>query len=100
MIVRRSLLKKIYRPGYRYKKAYVSLHELSKKDLEQQHLFYSQEKRNKENRTMKAIDLINFEFGSGTIEFASQGTKPGWKGNAAKRTPRYTTKWEELPVVE
>ena len=95
-----EILKKIYRPGYRYKKAYVSLHELEKKNLEQQHLFYSQEKRNKENRTMKAIDLINFEFGSGTIEFASQGTKPGWKGNAAKRTPRYTTKWEELPVVE
>ena len=106
-----EILKKIYRPDYRYKKAYVSLHELAEKNLEQQHLFYSQEKRNKENRTMKAIDLINFEFGSGTIEFASQGTKPrfrrsfsegesGWKGNASKRTPRYTTKWNELPVVE
>ena len=117
-----EILKKIYRPGYRYKKAYVSLHELSKKDLVQQHLFYSQEKRNKEDRAIKAIDLINFEFGSGTIEFASQGTKPrfrapldkafgdvhrsfsegepGWKGNASKRTPRYTTKWNELPVVK
>jgi len=95
-----EILKKIYRPNYRYKKAYVSLHELSSKDLQQQHLFYSQEKRNKEDRTMKAIDLINFEFGHGTIEFASAGTKPGWKGNAAKRTPRYTTKWEELLTVK
>ena len=94
-----EILKKIYRPNYRYKKAYVSLHELSSKDLQQQHLFYSQEKRNKEDRTMKAIDLINFEFGHGTIEFASVGTKPGWKGNAAKRTSRYTTKWDELPKV-
>ncbi len=95
-----GILKKIYRPNYRYKKAYVSLHELSSKNIQQQHLFYSREKRNKEDRTMKAIDLINFEFGSGTIEFASQGTKPGWKGNATKRTPRYTTKWEELLLVK
>src|SRR3990167_771492 len=94
-----QILKKIYRRGYQYKKACVSLHELSSKDIQQQHLFYSHEKRQKEDRTMKAVDLINFEFGSGTIEFASQGKRPGWKGNAVKRTPRYTTKWNELLEV-
>ena len=44
-------------------------------------------------------ETINTEWGSGTIRYAAVGLRPGWLMRCARRSPRYTTRWEELAVV-
>jgi DNA polymerase V len=38
-------------------------------------------------------------MGRDTIAFASQGIERPWKLRADLRSPRYTTRWDELPVA-
>lgn len=60
---------------------------------------------------MSAIDSLNSRYGRGTVKLASGGTEhkrlfktseplPGWKMKQERRTPRYTTHWQELAVVK
>ena len=48
---------------------------------------------------MEAFDDINRKFGRGLIRYGSAGAEPGWRTNQAHRSPRYPTRWEELPRV-
>ncbi len=51
-------------------------------------------------RLMEVIDLLNSRYGSGTIRFASEGMRQEWKMRSDLRSPRYTTRWDELLVVK
>jgi DNA polymerase V len=47
---------------------------------------------------MQAMDQVNLKMGSGTLRPAANGTRPGhWKMAQDHRSPRYTTRWDELP---
>ena len=48
---------------------------------------------------MSAMDAVNREFGGGTLRTAAPGTAFRWKTRAERRSPRYTTCWDELPVA-
>ena len=65
----------------------------------QENLFHPFQSSSKEAKLMKAVDSINHLWGSGTVQFASQGLQKKWQGKAEKRSKRYTTQWEELLVV-
>lgn len=88
----------IFRHGYRYKKSGVILSGLLPEDAVQSNLFDERD-RIKDNRLMQAMDQINRSFGSGTVQYASCGVKPGWHLKAEFRSPRYTTHWEEIACV-
>jgi DNA polymerase V len=48
---------------------------------------------------MGTIDQLNQRFGGTTITFGSgalKHTNPIWAVRIEKRSPRYTTKWDEL----
>ncbi|WP_251961103.1 DUF4113 domain-containing protein [Salinibacter ruber] len=50
---------------------------------------------------MEAVDRINQAHGKETIGLAAAGF-PGereWAMKRQKRSPRYTTRWDELPVA-
>jgi DNA polymerase V len=49
---------------------------------------------------MQALDEVNYRHGSGTLAFAAAGIKSVWKTKFNRKSPRYTTKWEELRVVK
>jgi DNA polymerase V len=87
-----------FREGYRYQKAGVILTALVPAHQIQAHLF-DQHDRERSQKLMTAIDTINREWGSGTIRYAAVGLRPGWVMRCARRSPRYTTRWEELAVV-
>jgi DNA polymerase V len=48
---------------------------------------------------MQALDAVNARFGKKTMTLASEGTSRAWQTRAAHRSPRYTTRIEDLPVV-
>lgn len=48
---------------------------------------------------MIALDKINDRFGKKTVVLASEGMKQSWQLRANHRSPRYTTRMSDLPVV-
>lgn len=89
----------IFRPGFRYKKAGVMLTLLSDKGARQATLFDDPVARARSEKLMEAMDAINREFGRGTLRSGASGVVQRWAMRTENRSPRYTTRWDELPVV-
>ncbi|MBD2233791.1 Y-family DNA polymerase [Phormidium tenue] len=90
---------RLYRPGYCYHKAGVMLLDLSDGAIAQGSLFVDETKRERAGRLMVAVDSLNRQFGAGTVHWAAEGLQQGWKMRAEWRSPRFTTRWDELVVV-
>ena len=46
------------------------------------------------------LDSLNADYGARTVRVGNHGGKrPAWAMRQAFRSPRYTTRWRELPVV-
>ncbi len=93
-------LGKIYRPGFRYKKAGITLTLLTDKTLRQETLFDDPQVRAKSKRLMAVIDAVNQEYGRETLRSGASGIEQNWATRAEFRSPRYTTRWEDLPVAQ
>ena len=48
---------------------------------------------------MVALDAVNGRFGKKTMVVASEGMERSWQLRADHRSPRYTTRMADLPVV-
>ena len=48
---------------------------------------------------MAAVDAVNARFGRAAIVSAATGMKKPWATKFEMRSPRYTTRLEELPVA-
>ena len=94
----KHLLKRLYRPGYRYHKCGIVLLDLTPENFKQGHLFV-QEDLSTTDYLMQTIDRINQTMGTGTVFHASQGVERNWQTRCSNRSSRYTTQWEELAVV-
>ncbi len=96
-----QLLRAMFQPGSRYRKAGVLLGKIVPADTLQGDLFnlFSLEEHEKKRRLMAAVDLINETWGNNTLFFGSQGIHRDWKMRQAKRSSRYTTQWDELFAV-
>ena len=96
-------LQVLYQPGYRYAKAGVMLLDLSAADRCQQELPLEQEpKSNEREKLMRTLDEINRRYGRGTLQVASAGLQGDgrlWTMRQERRTPGYTTRWEDLALV-
>ncbi len=93
-----NALEKVFKPGYRYKKAGVLFTELSPADQSQVDIFDSLN-RDRIDKLMTTLDEINDRMGARTLQFASQGTTQPWSGKCEMRSPSYTTNWGELLEV-
>lgn len=92
-------LERIYRPGLRYKKAGVALTGLQPAITTQTDLFAVSATEPRTTPLMAVMDSINKTYGMDTATFAGAGIEQPWRMQSARRSPRYTTRWEELPVV-
>ena len=91
--------RRLYKPGYGYKKAGVVITKLVQAQGYTRSLFEDSETARKEANLSGAIDRINRSFGPGTILFGVQGD--GKVKNAREhQSPHYTTLWEDLPKVK
>jgi DNA polymerase V len=94
-----SLVDKLYTKGTIYKKAGVMLSNIVPDSSIQGNLFTTTNENN--NRLlMNVIDNINFSQRDDILKFASSGTTRDWKMRQELRSPRYTTRWEEMFVVK
>ena len=48
------------------------------------------------NFIIKLRSINNFAMRNDTLKFAAAGTKRDWKMRQELRSPRYTTRWDEL----
>ncbi len=94
-----ALLDLLYQEGQRYQKTGVRLADFSGEEARQLRVFGEGEPDPKRRAAWKALDAINAEWGTGTVKFAAEGVARGWKPKSERRTPRYTTRWDELKIV-
>ena len=92
-------LRKIFKTGFRYKKAGVILNLLADKPIIQPSLFEDVQSKGKSAELMRAIDSINTRYGSNLVKSAATGTKKTWEMRSGNRSPHYTTQWNQLPIV-
>jgi len=88
-------LEKIFREGYRYKKAGVMLNRLVPADGQTRRLFGDADYE-RSRRVMKAVDEINARHGHDTVRLGVAKTDGRWKTKFLRRSPRYTTKLKEV----
>lgn len=101
---------RLYRPGAAYYKAGVVLLHLVPAAPAQGHLFRSTDPRTAD--LLAAVDALNARFrhtrSGAPVFFARQGTRRAcphtetghaWGMRRAFRSPAYTTRWTDLPVV-
>jgi DNA polymerase V len=95
-------LKAIFVPGYKYAKAGVMLLDLGPDSVVQQELDLEPEDDVDRSNLMTTLDRVNRRYGRGTLLLASaglHGDKRTWSMRQERRTPQYTTCWEDMPTV-
>ena len=107
-----QLLARLWEPGAVYVKAGVVMAGLEAPGGQQLGLFGEAAPlaagaavEGRSAQMMAALDVLNARFGRGTVQLAAAlGPKGGgpvpWQGQAAWRTPAYTTRLEDLMIVK
>lgn len=90
----------IFRSGLHYQKCGIILLDTVPSTYYQSNLFYKEaESIYKRDTLMSVLDHINSKMGSNTLIFAAQGIERCWEMRTMRKSPNYTTSWEELPSV-
>ena len=99
LILKESLkgLNIIYKHNILYVKCGIILSDLIDEKNSQRNLFFEDTK--KDNNLIFIIDKINNRFNSDTLRLATQPLSPKWGMRQMKKSPSYTTSWNELLVV-
>jgi DNA polymerase V len=96
-------LRGIFQPGFKYAKAGIMLMELQPDTLQQIELdLQGDDVPEDRARLMTTLDTLNQRYGRGTVLMASaglSGDRRAWSMKQERRTPGYTTCWEDMPVV-
>lgn len=93
---------KLYRTGFQYKKVGVCFEQLTFKNQRQLDLFHqpSDETLAHKEKMMRVIESINGRYGKHTIRLAAEGYAKTWDMRAELKSPAYTTRWSDLPIVK
>jgi DNA polymerase V len=94
-----ALVERLYEKGKIYKKAGVMLSGIVPDSSIQGNLF-TVPAENKNRLLMSMIDNLNFAMRDDILKFASSGTTRNWKMRQELRSPRYTTRWDELYLIK
>jgi len=102
-----SGLSQIYRTAFQYAKAGVMLLDLQPASVVQGELALDEPGQaecgsQSRPRLMDALDGLNRRYGKGTVLLGSTGTTGAHRRfvmRQERKTPEYTTRWEDMPVV-
>lgn len=82
---------------YHYKKAGIKLSEISPVTHWQGDLLELEALPNA--RLMQTLDTLNQRYGRGTVKVSTQGAYRNWQMRQERKSPNYTTAWDEMPYV-
>ncbi len=85
----------VFRAGHKFKKAGVMLIGLVPVSPIQAGLF-DEMNRARARRLMQTVDAVNARMGHDTLRYAGAGLEQNWRARAERRSPGYTTCWNEL----
>ncbi|HVX24299.1 MAG TPA: Y-family DNA polymerase [Candidatus Saccharimonadales bacterium] len=90
-----------FNPRASYHRLVVLFQDLIERDRVQTDLFGELEITDGQRvqARLAAIDGLNQQYGRGTIRFAAEALSDAWQPKRAHRSPRYTSDWDELPVI-
>ena len=93
-------LEGIYEKGRMYKRAGVMFKDLLPDNRFQMGLFDGVNRKRSE-KLMKTLDAVNLKMGSDTLAYAATGLAGtgSWQTVFEKRSPFYTTDWNQIPEV-
>jgi DNA polymerase V len=89
----------LFRAGYVYAKAGVGLLDLSNSHYKQ-HDFFEPGQTDQAFKLMNLIDATNLRYGKGKMFLAAQGTQQKWAMARNFKSPSYTTRFSDLPVIK
>lgn len=93
------LLENTYQAGFEYKKAGVMLANIIQEEDVPLTIFETCYLDDDRKQVMDAVDKLNHKYGQDTVFYAQSGTVKDWSMRRARLSPRYTTRWSDIPVV-
>lgn len=93
----RKLTALLFEAGYSYAKCGIGLIEIAEVFPEQADLFCKGQTA-QSRQLMGVMDNIN-RYHSAGIQFASNGFDNKWKMKRLRKSPAYTTRWQEVPRI-
>ena len=87
----------LWRDGYKYKKAGVSLSDISPVSVVQAD--WLEPTKTADTKLMEALDRLNKRFGRGTVKVSTEGAFKEWQMKQERKSPSYTTDWNAMPIV-
>jgi len=95
-----ELLRKLYRPGFRYRKVMVNLLGLEDDTVIQQDLFESDTARSRKQALMRCFDSVNERYGRNMLALGTSVLSlRKWNMQRNFLSPAYTTDLAGIPVV-
>lgn len=91
------LCERMFKPGYQYKRAGIMLSEISSVTHSQGDLLETALADN--HVLMEALDNLNARYGRGAVKVSTQGAYSGWQMKQERKSPNYTTSWNDVPLV-
>src|SRR5581483_903773 len=95
MRLAQQCLRRIYRPGFRFKRAAVMLSGLEPGPHAQAGLF-GREGEEREAALSRTLDRMNTRWGRGTAQYAAEGIRRPWQMKRGKLSAAFTTQWGQL----
>jgi DNA polymerase V len=94
----KACLKRLFRKGERYKKGGVILLDLLPEAKVAPDLFDGLDPKQRQVAT--TVDALNNRYGRHTLFYGAMGVNASWKMRSERRSPRYTSCWQELAVAK
>jgi DNA polymerase V len=91
------LLERMYKPEYEYKRAGITLTEIT--PVSQYQSDWLEPKQATDTRLMDALDALNTRYGRGTVKVSTQGAFKEWQMKQERKSPNYTTDLKHAPTV-
>lgn len=91
------LCERMFKPDYQYKRAGIMLSEISPVTHSQGDLLETALADNQ--KLMEALDNLNARYGRGAVKVSTQGAYSGWQMKQERKSPNYTTSWDDVPLV-
>ncbi len=96
-----TLLHRLFREGYIYKKVGVVALEIEGETPRQLSLLQPDAHTQRaQTARMAVLDSINQKYGHGTLRLAATGLERPWEMRQEHLSPPYTTSWDAIPVVK